>query len=225
MNIRTRALIFSTFFGSCVALGLLLVSLTTNHWVRATPRRSTAPESKGEVNYGLFYGNIDLDSGIGLRTTSVNVYTLLQTEPDTMNFWLWLITTLSTGFALLSCAIGAIAAVLKAASAARKRPSMVLLFASNISAAVTQVVAFITWLVHFYQYLIHNVLTVKDIELKWYSHGLAYLGYSFYLVIASTLVVLLNLIILLYARRSEVRNGHRLEPPSEQKNISAIMLY
>lgn len=39
MSIRTRALVFSTFFGSCIAIGLLLVSLTTNHWVRASPKR------------------------------------------------------------------------------------------------------------------------------------------------------------------------------------------
>jgi len=223
MTIRTRALIFSTFFGSCIAIGLLLVSLTTNHWVRAYPRRRNSTDSKGEVNFGLFYGNKDLNYGFGTRSHPITVYTFIQNEPDTMNFWLWLITALGTGFGLLSCAIAAIASVLKAASAAKKRGTMVLLFASNISSAAAQVIAFICWLVQFYQYLTHNVLAMEDH--KWYSHGLAYLGYSFYLLIAATLVVVLNIMVLIYAKRCEHHDRQRLEPPSEEKNQSAIMLY
>lgn len=99
MSIRTRALVFSTFFGSCIAIGLLLVSLTTNHWVRAYPKRinstvstSKLPhfqcndikylytnlyiaffcqDSKGDINFGLFYGNKDLNYGFGVRTTPI----------------------------------------------------------------------------------------------------------------------------------------------------------
>lgn len=154
---------------------------------------------------------------------SILVYTFDQNGPETMNFWLWLITALGTGFGLLSCAISAIAAVLRAASAAKRPGSMVLLFASNISSAAAQVIAFVCWLVQFYQYLQQNVLAVQDRH--WYSHGLAYLGYSFYLVIASTLVVIFNIFILLHAKRREQRDRQRLEPPSEEKNQGAIMLY
>ncbi|XP_018786675.1 PREDICTED: uncharacterized protein LOC108967600 [Bactrocera latifrons] len=223
MSIRTRALVFSTFFGSCIAIGLLLVSLTTNHWVRAYPKRLNSTDSKGDINFGLFYGNKDLNYGFGVRTTPIIVYTFDQNGPETMNFWLWLITALGTGFGLLTCAISAIAAVLKAASAAKRPATMVLLFASNISSAAAQVIAFVCWLVQFYQYLQQNVLAVQDRH--WYSHGLAYLGYSFYLVIASTLVVILNIIILLHAKRRERADRQRLEPPSEEKNQGAIMLY
>lgn len=69
MSMRTRALVFSTFFGSCLAIGLLLVSLTTNHWVRATPRRDASTQAKGEVNFGLFTGNHHLNLGFGVRST------------------------------------------------------------------------------------------------------------------------------------------------------------
>lgn len=225
MSIRTRALIFSTFLGCCLAIALLLIALTTNNWVRATPRRGNATESLSEVSLGLFYGNKNLNHGIGMRNHPVNVYTFIQNEPDTMNFWLWLFTALGTGFGLLACAVAAIGAVLKSASAAKKRGTMILLFASNISSAAGQIIAFICWLVQFYQYLTHNVLAYEDTRLHWYSEGLAELGYSFYLVIASTLVVLLNIVILIYVRRQEYRERHGFEPPSEDKNQSAIMLY
>lgn len=225
MSLRTRALVFSTFFGSCLAIGFLLVSLTTNQWVRAFPRRGNSTNSKGEVNYGLFYGTKELNSGFGFRPHAVNVYTFITTEPQSMNFWLWLITTLGTGFGLLGCAIGAIASVLKAASASKKPGTMLLLFASNISSAFAQVLAFVCWLIQFFQYLQHNVLALDDHKRQWYSRGLAHLGYSFYMVIASTLVVFLNIFVLIYAKRCEKGEERKLDPTTYSKNQSAIMLY
>ncbi|XP_034116491.1 uncharacterized protein LOC117576066 [Drosophila albomicans] len=225
MSIRTRALVFSTFFGSCLAIGLLLVSVTTNHWVRAYPRRINSTEAKGDVNFGLFYGSQYLNLGIGERCHPLEVYSFIRTEHGDNSFWLWLITTLGTGLGLLACAVAAIAAVLKSASAAKKGGTMVLLLASNISAACAQIVAFVAWLVQFYQYLIHNVLLTEHQKQHWTSTGLASLGYSFYLVVISTIVVLINIIILLYAKRREHRDRHRLEPLSKDKNQAAIMLY
>lgn len=72
MSIRSRALVFSTFFGSCLAIGLLLVSVTTNHWVRAYPRRKNLTDASGDVNFGLFYGSQYLDVGIGVRCYPVD---------------------------------------------------------------------------------------------------------------------------------------------------------
>jgi len=89
--------------------------------------------------------------------------------------------------------VAAIAAVLKSASAAKKGGTMVLLLAANISAAGAQVVAFGAWLVQFYKYFTLNVLLAEHQQQHWYSTGLAYLGYSFYLVVISTIVVLLNI--------------------------------
>ncbi|KAM8704845.1 hypothetical protein ACLKA7_009324 [Drosophila subpalustris] len=225
MSIRTRALVFSTFFGSCLAIGLLLVSVTTNHWIRAYPKRINSTEAKGDVNFGLFYGSQYLNVGVGERCHPMEVYSFIRTEHGDNSFWLWLITTLGTGLGLLACAVAAIAAVLKSASAAKKGGTMVLLLASNISAACAQVVAFVAWLVQFYQYLIHNVLLTEHQQQHWTSTGLANLGYSFYLVIISTIVVLINITILLYAKRREHRDRHRLEPHSKDKNQAAIMLY
>jgi len=223
MSIQNRTLVFSTFFGSCIAIGLLLVSLTTNHWVEANPRRGNH-SLNGEISYGLFYGKKELNYGIGLRSQPVDVISFIRTEHDYLSFWLWLLTTLGTGFGLLACTIAAIAAVLKAASAAKKQGTMVVLLFSNISAALAQVVAFISWFVQFYQYLTHNVLLKED-RVFWHSNGLAYLGYSFYLVVASTLIVLINITILLYVRRRERWDRKRLQPIPEEKHKTSIMLY
>ncbi|XP_017119882.1 uncharacterized protein LOC108141165 [Drosophila elegans] len=225
MSMRTRALVFSTFFGSCLAIGLLLVSMTSNHWVRADPRRKNSAEAKGEVNFGLFYGSQHLNPGFGVRTYPVDVYSFVRTENGDTSFWLWLLTTLGTGFGLLACAVAAIAAVLKSASAAKRGGTMVLLLAANISAAGAQVVAFVAWLVQFYNYFTVNVLLAEHQQQHWYSTGLAYLGYSFYLVVISTIVVLGNLAVLLYAKHRDLCDRQRLEPPSEDKNKAAIMLY
>ncbi|KAH8294730.1 hypothetical protein KR018_002287, partial [Drosophila ironensis] len=225
MSMRTRALVFSTFFGSCLAIGLLLVSVTTNHWVRANPRRRSSAEAVGEVNFGLFYGSQYLNPGFGVRAFPVDVYTFVRTENDVTSFWLWLLTTLGTGLGLLACAVAAIAAVLKSASGAKRGGTMVLLLAANTSAAGAQVVAFVSWLVQFFQYFTHNVLLAEHQHQEWYSTGLAYLGYSFYLVVISTFVIMLNIAILLYVRRKELSDRSRLELPSEDKNQTGIMLY
>lgn len=226
MSLKTRGLVFATFFGSCLAVGLLLVSLTTNHWVRASAKRWNSTESNGDIYYGLFSGTKDLNVGYGLRPHSVNLVSFIRSEPNVMNYWLWLLTALGTGFGLFSSAVAAVASVLKAASAAKKHGTMVLLLISNSSSAIAQIIAFICWIVQFYMHLTHNVLAVEDRNNLWYSNGLAYLGYSFWLVILSTIIVIVNLIILHIARKNEYRNRKgRIEPPCEEKNQIAIMLY
>ncbi|EDW35386.1 GL15329 [Drosophila persimilis] len=196
MSMPTRALVFSTFFGICLAIGLQLVSMTTNHW--------------------------HLSLGFGVRIYRVDS----DDENGDISFWLWLLTTLGTGFGLLACAVAAFAAVLKSASAAKRGSTMVLPLTANISAAGAQVVACVAWLVQFYHYLIHNVLLTEHQQQHWYSTGLASLGYSFCLVVISTNVVLLNITILRYARRRESRDRRlRLEPESKDKHQAAIILY
>ncbi|XP_055381446.1 uncharacterized protein LOC129612031 [Condylostylus longicornis] len=224
-NFKSRVLVFATFFGSLLAIGLLLVSLTTNHWVRSSAKRVSIPESHGEIYYGLFNGIKDLNVGYGLRTQSVHMLSFIQNEPDVMSFWLWLFTALGVGFALLASAIAAIASIIKTASAAKKKGTMILLFVSNISSAMGQIIAFVCWAVQFYQHLIHNVLAAEDRNLFWYTHGLAYFGYSFWLVVLSTIIVIVNLVLLYIAHKHEQSFKRFIEPICEDKNQTAIMLY
>jgi len=72
MSIKTRAFVFATFFGNCLVVGLLVAALTTEYWIQATPRRHNSPESKGQINFGLFGGSKDLNYGYGLRNHRID---------------------------------------------------------------------------------------------------------------------------------------------------------
>lgn len=88
--------------------------------------------------------------------------------------------------------------------------------------------AFICWMLQFYQYLTHNVLTLANREEKWYSNGMAYLGHSFYFVVAGIVIVLINLTLLFMAvrlERKERMRGRHDDPAYDEKMQGAIMLY
>lgn len=70
MNLYKKGAIFLTFFGSCLALGLVVAALGTKWWVVAKARRLSNPQdskSNGTVNMGLFEGEKSLNSGYGWR--------------------------------------------------------------------------------------------------------------------------------------------------------------
>lgn len=73
MSLFKRGMIFATFFGSCLALALLVTSLGTKHWVSARARRTINPiESDGKVYYGLFEGKKDLNVAYGWRSYDID---------------------------------------------------------------------------------------------------------------------------------------------------------
>lgn len=131
MSLKTRGLVFATFFGNCIVVGLLLASLTTDHWLVSQVRKPNSRNATGTINFGLFSGKRELNAGIGNRTTRFDVLGLIRSEPNIMSYWLWLLTFLGTGFGLLASAIAAIASVLKSASMSKKKGTMILLFVSN----------------------------------------------------------------------------------------------
>ncbi|KAJ6646760.1 hypothetical protein Bhyg_01974 [Pseudolycoriella hygida] len=137
MSIKTRSLIFATFFGSVIVLGFLVAALTTDYWIYAEAKRHTngtiAKEPSGKVNFGLFMGYKDLNIGYGVRPEYIYVMDFMKSEPDSMNYYLWLGAALGVGFGLLASAIAAIASVLKSASLSEKRGTLILLFISNVA--------------------------------------------------------------------------------------------
>lgn len=133
MSIKTRGLVFATFFGNCIVVGVLMATLTTDHWITADAKRYNSTNATGLINFGLFTGVQTLNVGIGNRTTKIDVLEFMRKEPHTMSYWLWLGAFLGTGFALFSSAVGAIASVIKSASMSKKRGTMYLLLISNSS--------------------------------------------------------------------------------------------
>lgn len=155
MSMQTRGLVFATFFGNCLVVGLLVASLTTDYWVHAQAKRHSgglllnsgnttataigtatstpAEQADGRINFGLFAGYKNLNVGYGSRPVTIDVVGFMRAEPAAMNWWLWLGAALGVGFATFASAVGAIASVLKSASFGKKRGTMVLLFVSNVT--------------------------------------------------------------------------------------------
>lgn len=251
MGIRSRGLVFVTFFGNCIVVGLLVASLTTDHWIIGHPKNKNSANANGTINFGLFSGKQVLNLGIGDRPNTFDVRARLNADPNFMSTWLWLGAWIGTGFGLFSSAVAAIASVLKSASEAKKHGTMVLLFVSNsasgefdeqldrfgialsilnrffFSPAISQILAFVCWLTQFYQYLAHNVLAKEDLEQNWHSIDLTSLGHSFYLVVIGIAIAIINLIILCAVVSMERRERRpiRREDPVDEKMVGAIMLY
>jgi len=66
-------MIFVTFFGSCLGIGLLVAALGTKFWIVARARRVSNPEeSDGRIHFGLFEGKKELNVAYGWRTYDVS---------------------------------------------------------------------------------------------------------------------------------------------------------
>lgn len=75
MSIKTRGLVFATFFGNCLVVGLLVASMTTDYWIQAQAKRNstgTTSAADGRVNFGLFSGYKNLNVGYGTRPLAID---------------------------------------------------------------------------------------------------------------------------------------------------------
>uniref|UniRef100_U5ER10 Putative conserved plasma membrane protein n=1 Tax=Corethrella appendiculata TaxID=1370023 RepID=U5ER10_9DIPT len=228
MSLKTRAFVFATFFGSCLVVGLLVASLTTEYWVQAQAKRHNSSESEGKINFGLFGGSKHLNVAYGWRLHEINVLSIIRDEPDVINYWLWLGTTFGTGFSILASAISAVSSVIKSASSpsTRKTGTMVVLFVSNFLSGLSQILAFVCWILQFFQHLQHNVLVEADRTNQWYTTNNASLGHSFYFIVAGIVIVTINIILLSCAVKHERRVRTRVfDTPTDEKTQGAIMLY
>jgi clarin len=221
-----KVLIFLTFFGSCIVIGLLLSALVTNCWIQsdvkfiATSGNATLRSQHGSIQLGLFNYQKSLNHGYGMRNENFSVINIIKTEEEFMDYYLWLFTALGTGLSLFASAVGAVASVV---GSIKKKGGMAMIIASNAIAGIGQIIAFVCWILQFFQYLQHNVL-LRDEQKRWSSSGQASFGYSFFFIIFAFAVVIINLILLLSAARIEKRHRKNLEP-IEEKEGNSIMLY
>lgn len=78
MSIKTRSLVFATFFGNCIVIGLLVGSLTTDCWLQAIAQKhtdsqlNTDKKQEGKIQFGLFGGTKQFDYGYGLRVNAID---------------------------------------------------------------------------------------------------------------------------------------------------------
>lgn len=222
-----KVLIFLTFFGSCIIIGLLLSALVTNCWVVSdvsfiSPSSGNASTKNqfGHIQLGLFDYQKALNHGYGLRHENFSILNILKTEDNFMDYWLWLFTALGTGFALFSSAVAAVASVI---GTIKQEGGMALMVASNAVAGIGQLVAFVCWILQFFHHLQHNMVLSEEKQ-RWSSAGKTSLGYSFFFIVLAVFVVMVNLALLLTAARIEKRHRKSLEP-IEEKEGNSIMLY
>lgn len=141
MSIRSRGLVFATFFGNCLVIGVLIACLMSEHWIDGEARKEESKnqtKAHGYVHFGLFSGKRELDHGLGMRTETVDVLKQIREEPTFASYWLWLGTFLGTGFGLFASAVAAITSVIKTASEKKKPGTMILMIISNSSSGMNE---------------------------------------------------------------------------------------
>lgn len=71
MDKRKRDYVLATLFFIYAAIACLFASLVTDYWVEGRPEirgaNATSNKTDGQVNFGLFSGNRNLNAGIGDR--------------------------------------------------------------------------------------------------------------------------------------------------------------
>lgn len=100
INLKTRGLVFATFFGSCLIIGLLVAALTTEYWIESEAKHRDVEEGQGKIKFGLFSGSKNLNKKFGWRFNTTDIHSLLR--DDVLQYTWWILTTLGVGFGLLS---------------------------------------------------------------------------------------------------------------------------
>lgn len=211
-NFKRRALIFVTFFGSCLAISLLSAALGTKHWITAKCRRTTefSDKSHGQVNFGLFNYEANLNFGIGNRTYMENMLGsegVMYHERTLMVYELYIATISCVVAGIFFGIISAMLAIVNTGSNPVEAICHVPgLYLWNGLALFSTVSAFVTWIVQYYLKLYNNVLIREYREKgKWSSEGGASFGFSFALVVIAAGVYLMDIGIIYIATRDPYR--------------------
>ncbi|KAK9501230.1 hypothetical protein O3M35_011982 [Rhynocoris fuscipes] len=113
MNLYRHGMIFSTFLGSCLCIGLLAAALGTRYWIVSKAIRLNNSKSYGEIFFGLFEGERDLNVGYGTRQYPINVPSEMS---EMMIYSLWLGTVVCMCAGIIFSAAAAVFAVINTAT-------------------------------------------------------------------------------------------------------------
>lgn len=233
MNLKRRALIFVTFFLSCLAIALLGASLGTKAWISASCHRDvdTVPNhSNGTVTFGLFEYQSILNVGLGDRVKNMQMLDILYKDRSFLIYELYISTIATVCGGIFFGVISAMMAIVNTASnpieAICHIPG---LYLWNGIALCSSLISAVTWMVQFYVRLTHNVLVreVRSEGRDWSSEGEAVFGFSFWMVVISAGLYLVNILIIQHATRDpySVRQAKQLHQPLAGKQAGDTMLY
>ncbi|CAB3383901.1 clarin-3-like [Cloeon dipterum] len=228
MNLYKRGMIFATFLGCCLALGLLVGALGTPYWVVSRAERIPNTEkSNGSVNFGIFTGRKSLNVGYGTRTSEFQVDELVQLDADAFAldrvYWWGTVAGLTAGL-LLATLSAILAALNTAVTPAAALPGVPGIYLCNSLAIAANIATLAFWGVAFYKSFQYNVLTRDDLDNHWTTDGKAMFGFSYWLVLGAAIVHLVNIVVLAVGTR-ERESRSTVTPIAEEKTNGAIMLY
>jgi len=252
MEQRKRVLTFLTFFVCTACLAFLTASLATQKWIIAKPVRiaflnSTSVENvryfdsdhdgdnddhdehdsgkfKGEIYFGLFQGTKILNYGFGDRVTSIWIKQEQAKNPNLMAFGLWFFTVLCVAIAMIFGLVSSVFAIINTVMTPIEVITGVQgLFLWNGLGGLFSTGACISWLLQYRNRLRRNVLTTDEQNDGWTSEGRAWLGYSYFFVIASLALYVFNILLVYLALRPS--KSRPVRQTSDKNPEGVIMLY
>jgi len=243
MEQRKRVLTFLTFFVCTACLAFLTASLATQKWIIAKPVRiaflnSSSLENvsfidddhddsgkfKGEIYFGLFQGTKILNYGFGDRVTPIWIKQEQAKNPNLMAFGLWFFTVLCVAIAMIFGLVSSVFAIINTVMTPIEVITGVQgLFLWNGLGGLFSTGASISWLIQFRNRLRRNVLTSDEQNDGWTSDGRAWLGYSYFFVIASLVLYVFNILLIYLAIRPSKSRPARQSNDKNPEGV--IMLY
>jgi len=241
MEQRKRVTTFLTFFVCTACLAFLTASLATHKWIIAKPVRiallnnathldnntfddDETGKFRGEIYFGLFQGTKVLNYGFGDRVTAIWMKHEQSKNPNLMAFGLWLFTVLCIAIAMIFGLVSSVFAIINTVMT----PIEVItgiqgLFLWNGLGGLFSTGACISWLLQYRNRLRRNVLTSEEQNDGWTSEGRAWLGYSYFFVIASLALFVFNIFLVYLALRPSKSRPARQTNDKNPEGV--IMLY
>lgn len=233
--ILTRTLIFMTFLGSCVILGLLMSATAKDAWIVAeasyipnalSPTSSTsrqiedAKRSKyGNVKLGLIYYEKTLNSGYGLRQNKTRTQDVLETEVEFISYNVYVMICVALSVSFMASAAALISSIF---GTLREKGEIFFTSLFNGVSLIGQISVMAGWNYQNLSYLKKNMILNID-KRNWTSSDLSGIGISFYFLLAASIATIINLVTLFVVR--VLKRQRRASKNLDEKEGNSIMLY
>lgn len=207
-DLTKRMLTFCTFFICCGCLALLSASFATQKWIVAKPVRVGYSETnsnvtaddntkfRGALHFGLFEGSKTLNYGFGDRKTHIWVQQEMERNPELFLYSVWLLTIMCLALSLVFALISAVFAVINTVVTPVEVITGIFgLYLWNGIAALFSATSILSWLAQYYVKLSFNVMTQEELDQQWISEGRAWFGYSFWFVVVSFGLYIINILL------------------------------
>lgn len=230
MDKRKRTFIGLTLIFLFGGVTVLVIALSSDHWVKVVPRfdlgnnTSDKRNRSGLITYGLFRGKKILNFGTGDRPDEIFVRLDIKSM-HLMNYKLWIadVVVLSMAIAWGLLTIGFTFYNLFG------KPIETLtgpfgLYVWNICALVCSLLAVILFVITFYTSINNaDIFFDNDYKAGWRSKNLASLDWSFYISIGAIGCFIINIVLLVLSNEKNRAPTYSASAP--HKPVDGILMY